>query len=109
MIDPKTFAHNTLHLLQDDPRRYRNFGPYWYLVKQVLKRFHTRDNLSLLGDYVDQTVIDRMPDHDTLESALEAAIETYAVNAKFNLGSAEVADLVGGGVFTLVDEDAGGL
>lgn len=109
MIDPKTFAQSTLRLLQDDPRRYRNFGPYWYFVKEVLKRYYTRDNLFLLGDHIDQTVIERMPDHASLEEALEAAAETYSVNASFNLGSAQVTDPVGGGVFTLADPDAGGL
>lgn len=109
MIDPKTFAASTLQLLQDDPRRYRLFGAYWYLVKQVLKRFYTRDNLHLLGDHVDPAVIERMPDHADLQEALAAAIEEYRKNASFNLGSAEVEDLAGGGTFRLVDPDAGGL
>lgn len=109
MIDPKTFAASTLQLLQDDPRRYRLFGAYWYLVKQVLKKFYTRDNLHLLGDYIDPAAIDRMPQHADLQEALAAAIEEYRKNASFNLGSAEVEDLAGGGTFRLVDPDAGGL
>lgn len=109
MIDPKTFAASTLQLLQDDPRRYRLFGAYWYLVKQVLKKFYTRDNLHLLGDYIDPAVIERMPQHADLQEALAAAIEEYRKNASFNLGSAEVEDLAGGGTFRLVDPDAGGL
>lgn len=109
MIDPKTFAASTLQLLQDDPRRYVNFGAHWYLVKQVLKKFYTRDNLHLLGDHMDQAVIERMPAHASLQDALAAAIKEYRKNASFNLGSNQVEDPVGGGTFRLVDPDAGGL
>lgn len=109
MIDPKTFAENTLQLLQQDPRRYVLFGVYWYLVKRVLKKFYTRDNLHLLGDHIDQDVVQRMPAHADLQEALAAAVEEYRKNASFNLGSNEVDDLVGGGTFHLVDPDAGGL
>mgnify|MGYP000499895062 CR=1 FL=1 len=109
MTDLKTFAASTLELLQQDPRRYVNFGPYWYLVKAVLKKFYTRDNLHLLGDHVDADVVARMPEHADLQEAIAAAVEEYRTNASFNLGSNEVADLVGGGAFTLLDPDAGGL
>ncbi len=109
MIDIKKFAASTLQLLQEDPRRYRLFGVYWYLVKAVLKQFYTRDNLDLLGDYVDGSVIERMPDKGDLDGTIAAAIEEYRSNASFNLGRSEVDDLVGGGVFTLVDTDADAL
>lgn len=109
MIDPKTFAASTLQLLQQDPRRYVLFGVYWYLVKRVLLKFYTRDNLHLLGDHVDQDVVQRMPPHADLQEALAAAVEEYRKNASFNLGGNEVEDLAGGGVFRLVDPDAGGL
>ena len=108
MIDPKTFAASTLQLLQEDPRRYRLFGVHWYLVKMVLKKFYTRENLHLLGDYMDQSVIDRMPAHADLNQALAAAIEEYRQNAAFNMGRNVVEDPTGG-TFTLVDTDAGGL
>lgn len=109
MIDPKTFAANTLQLLQDDPRRYHLFGVYWYLVKAVLKKFYTRDNLHLLGDNVDQDVAARMPEHATLQEALAAAIEEYRHNASFNLGRTDVEDPTGGGTVSVIDSDAGGL
>lgn len=109
MIDPKTFAASTLQLLQDDPRRYRCFGVHWYLVKAVLKKFYTRDNLHLLGDYMDQAVIERMPPHADLQQALAAAVHEYRQNAAFNMGRSEVEDPTGGGAFTLVDPDAGGV
>jgi len=109
MIDLKTFAASTLALLQQDPRRYRLFGVHWYLVKAVLKQFYTRENLHLLGDYVDPAVTARMPEHANLQDALAAAIAEYQDNAVFNLGRNEVEDPTGGGTFTLVDSDAGGL
>lgn len=109
MIDPKTFAASTLQLLQDDPRRYRCFGVHWYLVKAVLKKFYTRDNLHLLGDYMDQAVIERMPAHADLQQALAAAVAEYRQNAAFNMGRNEVEDPTGGGIFTLIDPDAWGV
>lgn len=109
MIDPKTFAASTLQLLQQDPRRYRAFGVYWYLVKAVLKKYYTRDNLHLLGDHVDQSVVERMPAHADLQEALAAATDEYRQNASFGMGSNWVEDPVGGGTFQLVDPDAGGL
>lgn len=109
MIDPKTFAESTLQLLQGDPRRYRNFGAHWCLVKAVLKKFYTRDNLHLLGDNVDRSVLDRMPEYPDLQAAIEGAIAEYQKNAAFNLGRSDVEDPVGGGTFTLLDPDAGGL
>jgi hypothetical protein len=104
----ENFAFNTLKSLQEDPRRYRNFGAYWYLVKAVMKRFYGRDNLHLLGDYIDRSVADRIPQHANLDEALQAAVQTYNQNAKFNLLSARVVDPQGE-EFTLADEDAAGL
>lgn len=106
MIDPKTFAASTLALLQDDPRRYRSFGPYWYFVKALMKRFYSRENLHLLGEHMDQAVIDRMPPHTDLQEALAAAIEEYRQNASFNMGSNLVTD-PSGEQFVLIDPDAG--
>lgn len=106
MIDPKTFAASTLQLLQQDPRRYKNFGVYWYLVKAVLKHFYTRENLHLLGDFQDQSVIERMPPAASLPEALEAAAAEYQQNASFNLGRNQI-EAPDGEVFTLIDPDAG--
>lgn len=106
MINPKTFAASTLQLLQQDPRRYRNFGVFWFLVKEVLKRFYTRENLHLLGDYRDQTVVERMPPLENIEQALQAAVDEYGQNAGFNLGRSTVAD-PSGELFVLYDQDAG--
>lgn len=107
MIDPKQLAESTLQLLQNDPRKYRNFGVYWFLIKELLKRYYTRDNLFLLGDYRDQSVIDRMPPHQDLQEALHAAVDTYRINVAYAMGSADLTDPEGE-TFTLVDADAGG-
>ncbi len=106
MINPKAFAASTLALLQQDPRRYRNFGVHWYFVKALLKQFYTRDNLYLLGDYTDPAVIAKMPPHETLQAALAAAIDEYRENASFNLGREQVT-APDGERFTLIDPDAG--
>lgn len=105
-MDVKQFAASSLQLLQADPRNYRNFGVYWYLVKEVLKRFYTRDNLYMLGDYRDADVVGRMPEHQSLDEALEAAAETYQLNVAYGMGSNQVED-ADGEVFTLLDPDAG--
>lgn len=106
MIDPKQLAESTLMLLQTDPRNYRNFGCYWYLIKALMKQFYTRDNLYMLGDYVDPTVTARMPEPATLDEALEAAIETYRSNAAYGMGTNEFSDPEGE-TFILTDPDAG--
>lgn len=105
-MDPKQMADSTLQLLQADPSKYVNFGMYWYLIKAVMKRFYTQDNLYLLGEFVDQDVVARMPAHASLDEALVAAAEEYQQNAMFNLGSNVVTD-ADGEAFTLIDQDAG--
>lgn len=106
MIDPKQLAASTLQLLQADPRNYRNFGMYWFLIKELLKRYYTRDNLYMLGDYTDPTVTARMPAHENLQEALAAAVETYRVNAAYAMGASDFSDL-DGETFALCDPDAG--
>lgn len=108
MIDAKAFAASTLQLLQQDPRRYRCFGPYWWFVKALLKQFYTRENLHLLGDYEPPDAVERLPAAalESLPAMLEAATEEYRQNAMFNLGRNQV-EAPDGEVFTLVDPDAG--
>ena len=108
MVDPEKLAASTLQLLQADPSRYRNFGVYWYLIKSLMKRYYTRNNLYLLGDYVDKTVTDRLPPEQSLSESLEDAVREYGVNAAYNLGSNHMVD-PDGEEFILMDQDAGGL
>jgi hypothetical protein len=104
-MDVGKFAASTLQLLQTDPANYRNFGPYWYFVKDVLKGFYTKDNLYLLGDYRDPDVIARMPDHESRDDALAAAAATYQFNAAYKHSNNQVEDAEGE-LFTLFDPDA---
>lgn len=106
-IDPRQFAASTVALLAEKPARYRNFGVYWFFVKALLKRAgYTRDNLYLLGDYEDPSVIEAMPKHESLAEALEAASDEYRANAAHNLGRSEIITPEGNKIF-IFDEDAG--
>ncbi len=106
MIDPKQFAASVLQILQDDPRNYRNFGPYWFFVKALMKRYYTRANLRHLGDYDDPAMAERMPPHDSLESAIEGATEFYRGAAAYGMGTNEFVD-ADGDPFIVNDPDAG--
>lgn len=105
----RQIATGTLQLLQADPRQYRTFGPYWPLMKSILKRFYTRDNLFLLGDHVDQDAAAHMPPHASLEEAIAAAIEFHRNCAAYGLGTNEFTDEETGDTWRLVDPDAGGV
>ena len=78
MIQPETFAENTLRLLQQDPRRYLNFGVFWFFVKALLKRYYTRDNLHILGEYMDPECMARMPEFATIQEAMQANAQKSA-------------------------------
>ena len=104
MIPPREVAANILQLLQADPRRYQNFGVYWYLVKALMKRYYTRENLYLLGDYVDETVVERMPKGLSVEQSLTAALNEYQMNFMTLLGADPVDP--DGEAFALFDQDA---
>jgi hypothetical protein len=105
ILNPQKVAASVLQLLAEDPRRYRNFGVYWYFIKALLKHYYTRDNLHLLGEHEDPDIIARMPKLSA-EETLRAAIDTYRWNAQFNLGSPEHLDQAGE-LFRLFDPDVG--
>lgn len=105
MIEPQKLAFNILGILQKNPAEYRNFGAYWFFIKDFLKKFYTQDNLYLLGDYVDPSVVDRMPEHAGLQDALQAALAEYQENRMYRAGSNVLSDHHGES-FTLIDEDA---
>ena len=108
MIDPRTRAESTLLLLQQDPRRYLSFGPYWYTVKALLKRYYTRDNLALLGDHIDPAVQAAQPRHAGMAEPLTAACAWYSDHQAYGLGRAEF-ETPDGEVIQLRDPDAAGL
>ena len=103
-VNPQAFARSVLQLLQENPRNYLDFGVYWFFVKDVLKRYYTRENLHLLGDYRDESVIARMPAFDALEDAFQAAIAEFNANRMHNMGRNTLVDPEGE-TFILNDED----
>ena len=105
--DPRIFAESVRALLNEDVRRYRNFGVYWFAVKAVLKRYFDRHEMPILGDYVDESVVSRMPEGLDLDGVLEAAASEYQENASFNLGRNRISDPAGE-FFTLIDPDVEG-
>ena len=105
-INPQTYAASVRQLLAEDPKRYRNFGVYWFFIKALLKKFYTRDEMPMLGDYSDPMVVAAMPQHDNLADALRAAAEEYGRNAVYNLGRATVTG-EDGEELTIFDQDAG--
>lgn len=106
-IEPRKLAHSIVELLSEAPHRYRNFGVYWYFIKAFLKRAgYTKDNLYLLGDFSDESVSAAMPQHESLDEALSAAVQEYRNNAQHNLGRSEVFSPDGDKIM-LFDEDAG--
>lgn len=107
-VDTKQLAENALFLLQQDPSRYRSFGPYWYTIKALLKRYYTRDNLHLLGDYTDPEVVAAQPVHGSMDEVLLAACDWYRNHQAFGLGRAQF-ETDDGEVVHLLDQDAGGL
>ena len=108
MINPQTLAASILQILQQDPASYRSFGPYWYTIKALLKRYYTRDNLSLLGDYVDPEVQAAQPVHGSADEVLAAAVNWFRNHQQFGLGR-NTFETDDGEVIRLLDPDAGGL
>lgn len=108
-VAPATMAASVLALLQADPARYRSFGPYWPLVKALLKRFYTADNLLLLGDHVDREAAAHMPPHASLAEALAAAAAFYTDHQAYGLGGNQFVDEDTGDAWELMDPDAAGL
>lgn len=108
-VDRQQLAGSILQLLQTDPSKYRTFGPYWPLVKALLLKHYTRDNLFLLGPHVDREAASHMPPHVSLDDALRAAVEFHRNCAAYGLGTNEFTDEATGDTWKLVDPDAGGL
>ena len=108
MIDRKTMAGSILQLLQEDPSRYVSFGPYWPLVKSLLKRFYGQENLSLLGEHMDREAAAHMPEHETIDEALSAAIDFHRNHMAYGMGESTFVDPETGDEWILRDPDGGG-
>lgn len=106
-VDPVAFANSARALLDEDWRRYRQFGAYWFFVKAILKRVFDRHQMPILGDYEDPSVVARMPANGGANAVLEAAIAEFQHNGTFNPCSSRVED-DDGEFFTLLDTDVEG-
>lgn len=105
-IDIERALRNVVSVLQDRPADYRKFGPYWWPVKAMLRaRGYTRDNLTVLGDYMP-------PDAESLiaergvQATLRAALREYGQSHFTGILESEDAD---GAPYVCVDPDADGL
>ncbi|HKT52847.1 MAG TPA: hypothetical protein VJP88_00230 [Caulobacteraceae bacterium] len=107
-LDPYAFAANARTLILEQPRNYAAFGAYWFLVKALLKKVYPSAEVPLLGDYVDQSVVDRMPKGLVLSELLELAGEEYAANMRLGTPTTRLEDPEDGEFFTLSDPDMGG-
>jgi hypothetical protein len=106
-MQPETFAASTRALLNEDWRRYRNFGVYWWFVKALLKRFYDRHAMPILGDYEPADAAELLPAGGDWRTLLEQASETYRANAALNLNRNRVEDS-DGSAYILLDPDIEG-
>jgi hypothetical protein len=109
VINQTTLAASVLALLQNDPRNYLNFGPYWPLIKALLKKHYTRDNLYLLGDHTCALAATHMPKAEGLADALQSAVEFYRNASAYGFFPHRFTDEATGEAWTLDDPDAGGI
>jgi hypothetical protein len=106
-VDPHVFAASARTLILENPQNYHAFGVYWFLVKALLKRIYPPAEMPLLGDYVDEAVVERMPKGLSLAELLAAASDEYAANVSLCTPSRSLED-PDGEVFTLFDPDVEG-
>ena len=101
-----TALRNTLQHLQQDPRRYKLFGIYWWPMKAFLKRDgYGPDQLYMLGDYRDAITADLVPAMGQ-EETMRAAFQEYRQNACYPHAGGMVED-PDGQMVMIYDEDAG--
>jgi hypothetical protein len=105
-MDVQAFAASARALILENPRNYLAFGSMWFLVKALLRKLYEPAEIPLLGDYVDQSVIDRMPKGVPLSELLERAAEEYSTNMRLGTPASLLEDDEGE-TFTLSDPDMG--
>ncbi len=102
--DLKRVCNNMLQILQTNPIEYKNFGIYWWPVKRLLRKFHTQDELYMLGSYIDPDATNRIPP-TPWETLIKDALAEYRNNKTFTPGQSYVDPQ--GEVYHLHDQDAG--
>jgi len=93
-----------LQILQAKPLAYRSFGIYWWPIKAILKQKYTKENLYLLGDYVDPDGVERVPDVGVSEM-IKQAFSEFQMNTSFGFDGNQVTDTEGE-PYTIFDQDA---
>ena len=101
-----TALRNTLQHLQQDPRRYKLFGIYWWPMKAFLKAAgYGPDQLYMLKDYRDAITVALVPEMGQ-EETMSAAFKEYGFNARYPRAGGMVED-PDGQLVMIYDEDAG--
>lgn len=96
-----------VRLLQADPRRYRQFGVFWYGIKNILKRNgYTREQFYGLGHYTDVEAESHLP-ITTDAHLLALAIVEQQRRAAFEWDSSWCEFPDTGETHQLFDEDIG--
>ena len=101
----KQQARNVVSIIQREPMFYRNFGPWWWHVKSELKRNgFDKEQLSILGDYTDESVdyiysglSTKQKDDDAFEHQWNHTFHKYNNNTSFTPD---------GEVYQVLDQDA---
>ncbi len=104
-INIESAMRNVLQILQTQPEHYKRFGIHWWMIKGLLKQYYNQDNLYLLGRYVDEGVIERVPESD-VQTLLKMAFEEYTHNTAYGRDDKTVEDTEGE-MMSIYDEDAG--
>jgi len=107
--DVDTVLEAIVQLLQEEPRRYRDFGVYWWAVKRLLKEHgYGPDQLYLLGAYTDLEAEAHLP-AETDAALLAEAIHEQQYRATFEPNSPDAYYHDSGEPYHLYDDDAGGI
>jgi hypothetical protein len=107
MIDEPRFR-GIVQLLQRDPGSYRAFGPYWWPLKQMLRRHYATETLYLLGNHDEPVTRGALERHYPDEEALfVAAVNHYREKAVLGERYDGSSSLPDGADYALFDPDGG--
>jgi hypothetical protein len=110
MMAVQSDLRHVVQQLQADPRRYKLFGVYWWLVKAMLRRAgYGPAQLYMLGSYIDSQQAREVASWLRgmgYEDALHHAFGEYQVNAAFPHADGRVEN-PDGELVPIFDADAG--
>lgn len=106
MTDAHAALRNVVAQLQADASRYKAFGVWWWPIKALLKGAgYGRDQLYMLGDYVDREQAALVPEGG-LAATMAAAFEAFGENIRYPHPGGEV-ETPDGELVVVLDADAG--